>query len=170
MLARRSRNVAFVLATIALGTFAGCKETTKDTPPADKASTETNKNGQNEQIPSPFPSDLVKAWTGAKAIPGWMRLEEGEVVHSLYSFQPGDLPAFGFTPDTWNEEVIAKLPAPDVAFGIALIAGVVISPKGTKALARFDNLQLLSLISSSVRCCSSWCSRQSGTVHLSEDF
>ena len=82
--------------------------------------------------PKPLPESIVKAWEKAGAKVCWLRVSPdgspkivGEKdgspkIVGEKEGEPGDLPAFYFT--VWQEESLAKLPAPRLRSGCTLPA------------------------------------------------
>ncbi len=148
-----------VLLMLALS-LAGCTRPTSSPPEKSEGPTATpnvaSKSGKGEKdagttTAGGLPADIVKAWTGAQAREGWMRLHETSVIfRSAFDHQPGDVPAFQIMAANWKDDVVAKLPQPPVPFGLSLAFGVEFTPKTAKVLASFDNLQMLTLSGSTI--------------------
>ncbi len=101
--------------------------------------------------PSYFTGEVIEAWEQAGAQAGWIRQgQDGrfyfrEGTKAGYSDGlnlPSDLPAFQVR--TWQEGLIAELPAPAVAFALDLSPSRV-TDESLKGLAMLKNLQLLNL-------------------------
>jgi internalin A len=97
--------------------------------------------------PKPLPTDVRAAWEKAGAETGWM----GKFEYS--NFREGDRPAEGGElpgirwQRNWQDGVLAKLPAPEQAFGLA---SIYITDARLKYLARFKQLQWLDFFGSGV--------------------
>jgi hypothetical protein len=74
--------------------------------------------------PKSLPENLVTTWKKAGAEVGWMQFYPADFNSGLPGFagekepKHGDLPAFRFP--GWQEGHLAKLPAPEAAFGLSL--------------------------------------------------
>src|SRR5437867_10469925 len=88
-----------------------------------------------KEPPKPLPKALVEAWTELGANVCWLRVDELGYVKVIPQKEgkPGDLPGFNFV--RWQEGWLAKLPAPDAAFGLHL-GRTEVSDAGLKELAR----------------------------------
>ena len=92
--------------------------------------------------PEPLPEPIVAAWKNAGAEVGWMRF--------LYILQfvpagqgePGDLPAFRFSP--WRHGLLAKLADPGRAFALDL-SGTDLTDAGLKELTGLKSLKMLGI-------------------------
>ena len=95
--------------------------------------------------PKPLPDDIGKAWKDAGASAGWVNtsgfpefVEKPEV---------GAITAFQFR--VWKDGVVAKLPAPEVPFGLDL-SDTNMTDAGVKELTTLKNLATLHLGSTKV--------------------
>jgi hypothetical protein len=94
-----------------------------------------------KDLPKPLPDNIVKAWKDAGATVGWMVLEPSGALNFVEKPEAGAIPAFRFP--KWKDGVIAKLPVPEVPFGLDL-SGTEVMDEGIKELA-LKNLTRLCL-------------------------
>ena len=94
--------------------------------------------------PQPLPENIVTAWKEVGAEAHWLRACPAGFPQYIPEKEgkPGDLPAFRFV--VWHEGLLAKLPAPVTAFGLALYNSQV-TDAGLKELAGLKSLQTLDL-------------------------
>jgi hypothetical protein len=94
--------------------------------------------------PKPLPKEVVKVWKAAGAKVGWMRVDPFDFLLFLPSKEgkAGDLPAFRFP--SWKEGVLAKLPAPEAAFGLDF-THLPMTDTGLKELTGLKSLRALCL-------------------------
>ena len=97
-----------------------------------------------KDVPTPLPEELVTAWKKAGAEVGWERVTPGGFLKFVPEKEgkPGDLTAFRFS--SWQEGVLAKLPAPEAPFGLSL-GDTQVTDSGLKELAGLKQLQHLTL-------------------------
>src|ERR1700677_5381752 len=92
--------------------------------------------GDAKADPKPLPQGVVKAWTDAGAVVGWIHVnhEFGVLQFSVGKSPPdGAVPAFRFA--AWAENMLAKLPVPGALFGLDL-SGTQVADAGLKELVR----------------------------------
>jgi hypothetical protein len=97
---------------------------------------------EKKDLPKPLPDDIVKAWKDAGATVGWMKVEEFGVLNFVEKPEAGAIPAFRFP--KWKDGVVAKLPVPEVPFGLDL-SGTEVMDDGLKELAKLKYLTRLCL-------------------------
>ena len=100
-----------------------------------------------KELPKPLPDTIVKAWKDAGATAGWMKVEKSGGLTFVEKPEAGAIPAFRFP--KWKADVVAKLPAPEVPFGLDL-AKTDVADAGLKELAKVKNLSSLCLCETKV--------------------
>src|SRR5438270_3236639 len=99
-----------------------------------------------QDAPKPLPAPVRAAWEKAGAEVGWMSRPRGrygvEFRPGVGEGKPGEVPAFRVR--RWQAGVLAKLAAPEQAFGIDL-SETKVTDAGLKELAGFKHLAALSL-------------------------
>jgi hypothetical protein len=104
----------------------------------------------DQPFSQPLPPEIVKAWGEAGARVQWMR-DLPPQPSQVYSFwlphrdkaEPGAKPAFRF--HKTKEDLLAKLPAPGVAFGLENFDCRGVTEAWLKQLAKFKSLQSLNI-------------------------
>src|SRR6516162_11275842 len=102
---------------------------------------------EKKNRPKPLPPEIVKAWTDAGARVGWMPADDRFPEFHEGKGEKGEAPAFRF--NRWTAGIVAKLPSPQAAFGLAL-SFTLVADAGAKELAALKNLQSLNLLGTSV--------------------
>ena len=102
-----------------------------------------------KELPKPLPPDVIKAWSGADAVVGWMK-DIPPDPDSGYSYwepwreevEAGAIPAFRFPRE--KGAAVDKLPDPGVAFGLTYRCRAV-ETDWLKKLAGLKNLKSLNI-------------------------
>lgn len=102
---------------------------------------------EKKDPPKPLPDKIVKAWKDAGATVGWMKQEPSGILVFVEEPEAGAIPAFRF--EKWKDDVVAKLPVPETAFGLDL-AKSEITDTGLKELAGLKPMTLLCLCETKV--------------------
>jgi len=101
----------------------------------------------SKALPMPLPENIVKAWKGAGATVGWMKVQDSGVLAFVDKPEAGAIPAFRFA--KWKDGVVPKLPAPDAVFGLDL-SKTDVADSGLKELANLKKLTSLTLCETQV--------------------
>lgn len=100
-----------------------------------------------KDLPKPLPENIVKAWTDAGAIAGWMKYDADIGLVFLEKPEAGAVPAFKFA--KWKDGVVTKLPAPAEQFGL-YFAKTEMPDAGLKELVNFKTLSSICLCETEV--------------------
>ena len=91
----------------------------------------------------PLPPEIVKAWKGAGASVGWMKLDTMGLMNEDENGAPGTVPAFRFRLEL-KQGVVANLTPPETAFGL-FFSGTLVTDALLKDLSGLKNLRALNL-------------------------
>ena len=102
---------------------------------------------RGQDAPKPLPADVRAAWEKAGAQVGWMSSPAPRSYGVSFrpgtgKGKPGEVPAFRFL--RWQAGVLAKVPAPEQAFGI-VVSDTKMNYAGLSELGRFKHLRSLSI-------------------------